>query len=147
MGSLGSFAAAKREYAAPAEPDTFEFAGETFTVKGPIPGMVKIEVGAFFAGQINGNEGAAAIRSVIQSALTSPAREEDGEPVAEDDSEWVRFRELAVDQGIDTEELTELAYVLLGAEMGRPTERRSTSSDGSLPTSTSSNTSASDSPA
>ncbi len=127
MASLGTFAAAKREYETPAEPDTLEFGGETFTVRGTIPGMLQLTVGAWFSGGVDGNEGAAALRSVIRHALTAPAREDNGEAVAEDDSEWQRFYELAVEQHVATEELAEVAYVLLGSAAGRPTERRSTS--------------------
>jgi hypothetical protein len=139
VASLGSFAAAKREHEPSAEPDTFEFCGETFTVRGRIPGMLQLTVGAWFSGVVGGNEGAAALREVIRRALTAPD--------SEDDSEWQRFYELALESGVDTEDLAEVAYVILGAEAGRPTGRRSTSSTGSSPTSTSSSGSASDSPA
>jgi hypothetical protein len=145
VASLGSFAAAKREYETPAEPDTFEFGGETFTVRGTIPGMLQLTIGAWFGGTVGGNEGAAALRDVVRLALTAPAREEDGKTVPEDDSQWQRFYELAVEQDVDTEEIAEVAYVLLGSDAGRPTGRRSTSSTGSSPTSTSSNNSSSDS--
>jgi hypothetical protein len=148
VGSLGTFAAAKREYAQEAaEPDTFEFCGETFTVRGHVPGMVQLTIGAWFGGQVNGNEGAAALRDVLRHALTAPAQEVDGRVTPEDDSQWQRFYELAVEYDVETEDLAEVAYVLIGSATGRPTERRSTSSTGSSPTSTSSSTSSSDSPA
>lgn len=147
MASLGSFAAAKREYETPAEPDTFDFAGQTFTVKGPIPGMVHLTVGASISGKVKGVDGAAALLEAIQHALTVPAHEAGGETVPADDSEWMRFYRHAVASGADTEQIAEVAYELLGADTGRPTERRSTSSTGSPRTGTSSKESASDSPA
>lgn len=143
MASLGTFAAAKREYEPPAEPDTFEFCGETFTVKGTIPGMVHLTVAAAFSGKVTGVDFAAALLEAIRHALTAPAAADK----AEDDSEWLRFYELAVEQKIEPEELRDLTYVLVGADTGRPTVRRSGSSTGSSATSTSSNSSSSDSPA
>jgi hypothetical protein len=142
MASVGSFAAAKREYAPPAEPDTFEFCGETFSVVGTIPGMVRLTVGAWFGGAVSNNEGGGALRDVIRHALTVPAHGDD----PEDDAQWQRFYELSIDHDVDTEDLVHIAYAILGAEAGRPTERRSTSSTGSSPTSSSSNSTASDSP-
>jgi hypothetical protein len=144
MASLGTFAAAKREYApAESEPDTFEFCGETFTVKGTIPGMVHLTVAAAFSGKVTGVDFAAALLEAIQHALTAPAAGD----TAEDESEWLRFYELAVAKSVPTEELRDIAYVLVGADTGRPTVRRSGSSTGSSATSTSSNSSSSDSPA
>ncbi len=144
MASLGTFAAAKREYApVEAEPDTFEFCGETFTVQGTIPGMVHLTVAAAFSGKVGGVDFAAALLEAIRHALTAPA---DGD-TGEDESEWLRFYELAVEQDVAKEELRDIAYVLVGADTGRPTVRRSGSSTGSSATSTSSNSSSSDSPA
>ena len=144
MASLGAFGAAKREYEpAIAEPDTFDLCGETFTVKGTIPGMVHLTVAAAFSGKVGGVDFAAALLEAIRHALTVPAT--DGE--AEDESEWLRFYELAVEQDVETTELRNLAYALVGADTGRPTVRRSGSSTGSSATSTSSNSSSSDSPA
>jgi len=144
MASLGTFAAAKREYEpATTEPDTFEFCGETFTVKGTIPGMVHLTVAAAFSGKVGGVDFAAALLEAIQHALTAPA---DGD-AAEDESEWLRFYELAVAQDVDTTELRNIAYALVGADTGRPTVRRSGSSTGSSGTSTSSNSSSSATPA
>lgn len=123
MASLGSFAAAAREYETPAEPDTFEFCGETFTVRGRIPGIVHLTVGASLSGKISGVDAAAALWEALRHALTKPALEVDGETTAEDDSEWLRFYRLAVERDVETETLTAIAYELLGAEAGRPTER------------------------
>ena len=144
MPSLGTFGAAKREYApAEAEPDTFDFCGETFTVKGSIPGMVHLTVAAAFSGKVGGVDFAAALLEAIRHALTVPANDDEDE----DEAEWLRFYALAVDQDVDTTELRNIAYALVGADTGRPTVRRSGSSTGSSATSTSSNSSSSDSPA
>lgn len=143
MASLGSFAAAKREYEpASNEPDTFEFCGETFTVKGTIPGMVHLSVAAAMSGKVSGVDFAAALLEAIRHALTAPAIGDEAE--AED--EWLRFYRLAVEYDVSSEELRNIAYVLMGADTGRPTVRRSGSSTGSSATSTSSNSSSSDSP-
>jgi len=141
--SLGTFGAAKREYEpASTEPDTFEFCGQTFTVKGTIPGMVHLTVAAAFSGKVEGVDFAAALLEAIRHSLTVPAAGD----TAEDDSEWLRFYEIAVANDVAQEELRDLAYVLVGADTGRPTVRRSGSSTGSSTTSTSSNSSSSDSP-
>jgi len=143
MASLGSFGAAKREYApAETEPDTFEFCGETFTVKGTITGMVHLTVAAAFSGKVTGVDFAAALLEAIRYALTTPAAGD----TAEDESEWLRFYELAVERDAPTEELRDLAYVLVGNDTGRPTVRRSGSSTGSSATSTSSSFSSLDTP-
>lgn len=143
MASLGSFGAAKREYEpASTEPDTFDFCGETFTVKGTIPGMVHLTVAAAFSGKVGGVDFAAALLEAIRHALTAPAAGDE----AEDNSQWLRFYELAIDHDVETTELRNLAYELVGADTGRPTVRRSGSSTGSSATSTSSNSSSSDSP-
>lgn len=141
MASLGSFGAAQREYDPGDDPDTFEFCGETFTVRGPIPGMVQLAIGASISGRTSGSDYASAIWDALQYALTAPAREEDGEMIAEDDSDWLRFHQLATTSRVETEVIAKVAYELLGAQDGRPTERRSTSSTGSSPTSTSSSSS------
>ena len=144
MASLGTFGAAKREFEPDAsEPDTFDFCGETFTVKGTIPGMIHLTVGASFSGKVSGVDFAAALLEAIRHALTAPAA--DGEP--EDEDEWLRFYALAVEHDVDTAELRNIAYALVGADTGRPTGRRSGSSTGSSPTSTPSSFSSSDSPA
>jgi len=147
VGSLGSFGAARREYEVPAEPDTFDFCGETFTVRGTIPSMVHLSVAAAWAGKISGLDGDAAMYEALRYALTVPERKVDGKTEPADKSEWERFRKLAVTANVEGEWLTALTFNLMSAESARPTVRRSTSSDGSSPTSTSSNTSASDSPA
>jgi hypothetical protein len=143
MASLGSFGAAKREYEpAQSEPDTFDFCGETFTVKGPIPGMVHLTVAASIGGKTTGMDFAAAILQAIQHALTAPATDGQGE----DNSEWLRFYQVALANDVETTELRNLVYELVGADTGRPTVRRSGSSTGSSTTSTSSSSSSSDSP-
>jgi len=141
--SLGTFGAAKREYEpASTEPDTFEFCGETFTVKGTIPGMVHLTVGASFSGKVEGVDFAAALLEAIRHSLTAPAAGD----TAEDESEWLRFYNIAVRNDVAVEQLRDIAYVLVGADTGRPTGRRSGSSTGSSATSTSSNFSSSATP-
>lgn len=143
MANLGTFGAAQREYApAEHEPDTFEFCGETFTVKGTIPGMIHLTVAAAIGGKVTGVDFAAALLETIRHALTAPADDD----TAEDESEWLRFYGLAVEQDVTKEELRNIAYVLVGADTGRPTVRRSGSSTGSSATSTSSNSSSSATP-
>lgn len=142
MASLGSFAAAKREYETPAEPDTFEFCGETFIVRGTIPGMVHLTVAASISGKVSGIDFAAALIEAIRHALTAPATDEE----AEDESEWLRFYELAMAHDVSEVDLRDVAYALAGADTGRPTVRRSGSSTGSSATSTNSSSSSSPSP-
>jgi hypothetical protein len=127
MASLGSFAAAAREYEPKADPDTFEFAGETFTVRGAIPGMVHLTVGASTSGKLPAADFAAAVMETLRHALTSPAHDAEGETVPADESEWLRFHELAIANGVKAEHLRDLAYELLAADMGRPTRQRSDS--------------------
>jgi len=144
MANLGTFGAAKREHEpAQSEPDTFEFCGETFTVRGTIPGMVHLTVAAALSGKVTGVDFAAAVLEAIRHALTVPAAGDE----AEDDSEWLRFYGLAIEHDVEAEELRNISYVLVGADTGRPTVRRSGSSTGSSATSTSSSSSSSDSPA
>jgi hypothetical protein len=148
MASLGTFAAAAREYDPDAHaPDTFEFCGETFTVRGTIPSMLHLTVAAAWVGKLSAFDGDAALYEALRHALTVPERKVDGVTHLADTSEWDRFYRLAIDNNVEGEWLTAIVFKIMGAEDARPTERRSTSSDGSSPTGTSSNTSASDSPA
>lgn len=142
MASLGTFGAAMREREPNAEPDTFEFCGETFTVHGTIPSMLHLTIAAAWAGKVSAFEGDAAMFEALRHALTVPAH--DGAPA--DASEWDRLYRLAIDRDVEAEWLTALVFNLMAAEDGRPTERRSTSSTGSSPTSQSSSSSSSDSP-
>lgn len=125
MASLGTFEAAVREYEPPADPDTFELCGETFTVRGAIPGMLHLTVGASLSGKIRGVDAAAAMWEALRYALTVPAGKSGDEDVPEDDSEWQRFYQLTVDRRVETETIAEIAYQLLGAEVGRPTGQQS----------------------
>jgi hypothetical protein len=141
--SLGSFAAAKREYEAPAEPDTFEFCGETFTVRGTIPSMLHLTVAAAWAGKISAFEGDAALYEALKYALTVPERTDGGKTIPADTSEWDRFYRLSVDRDAEGEWLTAIVFNIMAAEDARPTERLSTSSTGQSSTGTSSSGSAS----
>jgi hypothetical protein len=138
MASLGTFGAAKREYETPAEPDTFEFCGETYTVRGVIPTMLDLELAAGYAGKIGSVATNAAMFEALRIALTGPD---------EDDlAQWHQFRRAAIDNNVDDDEIARLTLTLCGWQIGVPTGQPSTSSDGQLPTSPSSNTSASASP-
>lgn len=146
MASLGTFGAVVREYEPPTDPDTFELCGETFRVVGEIPGMVELKLGAALTGKLGGLEGDAALYEALRHALTVPEREADGKLVGADASEWDRFCEVATTKGASGDWLTALVLNILSAQLGRPTVRPSTSSDGQPPTSTPSNTSSSPSP-
>lgn len=146
MASLGSFSAAVREYDPAAERDEFDFYDEHFVVYGEIPAIVDLTMTAAVVGKATSIDGDAALFEALKAALTIPAREVDGEPVRADDSQFDRFYRLAIRNDAPAELLTTIAYKILGAQVGRPTKRRSISSAGPLPTSTSSNSSASTSP-
>jgi hypothetical protein len=147
MASLGSFGATVREFDPDGERDTFEFFGETFVVEGVIPAMLDIQLGAAIAGKIDKIDANAAFYAVLRCALTKPEREVDGKTVPEDESQFDRFYLLAVNKRCDLDELIHLAFSLIGAQGGKATEPQPTSAPGSPHTSTSSNSSASDSPA
>jgi hypothetical protein len=72
MASLGTFGAAVREREPNAEPDTFEFCGETFTVHGTIPSMLHLTIAAAWAGKVSAFEGDAALFEALRHALTVP---------------------------------------------------------------------------
>lgn len=144
MASLGTFAAAKREYEASAEPDTFDFCGETFAVRGTIPSMLHLTVAAAWAGKIPAFDGDAALYEALQHALTVPDRTVDGKTIPADTSEWDRFYRLSIDQDVEGEWLTALVFNIMAAEDARPTRRLSTSSTGQSSTGTSSSEPASD---
>jgi hypothetical protein len=148
MASLGSFGTAIREYApALAEPDTFEFCGESFEVVGHVPAIVELTMSAAMAGKVSALDGDAAMYEVLRFALTDPERRDGDEVVRADDSRWDRFYQLAAERDPEPEVLTTIALKILAAQIGRPTVRRSTSSPGPLPTGTPSSSSASDTPA
>jgi hypothetical protein len=60
VASLGSFAAAPVSTTRTRAPDTFEFCGETFTVRGTIPSMLHLTVAAAWIGKISAFDGDAA---------------------------------------------------------------------------------------
>lgn len=146
MASLGSFGAAIRELDPDVEHDTFDFYGETFSVVGDVPAIVELTLTAALAGKVNGMAGDAALFETLRHALTAPEREQDGKTVPADSSEWQRFYRLAAAKRAESDVLTELAYNIVGWKVGRPTEQRSTSESGSLPTTTNSSSPASGSP-
>jgi hypothetical protein len=146
MPRLGSFGAAVREFDPDGARDTFDFFGETFTVEGVIPSMLHLQLGAALAGKIAEMDGNAAVYAVLRCALSKPKREVDGKTVEEDDSQFDRFYMLAVDRRCNLDSLLDLVLSMFEAQSGRPTEQQPTSPPGPLPTSTPSNSSASDSP-
>lgn len=140
MSNLGSFGAAVRELDPDAEPDTFEFFGETFAVYGVIPPVVMMQLGAAFTGKIDSHEGNAAMWMAMSSALTKPGDEPD-------DSQFDRWYKLAARKRADTVTLIKLTTALFEAQAARPTGELPDSTDGQLATSPSSNGSSSTPPA
>ncbi|MFI5833215.1 hypothetical protein ACIA5A_06010 [Micromonospora sp. NPDC051300] len=147
MANLGSFGAAIREADPRAEADVFDFCGEQFTVVGKLPPMLMVQLGAAATGKIDEQEGLGAIWEAMRCSLTVPERLADGVSVPADPSAFGRFYRLAVERCVEVDDLIALTMALFEAQAGRPTEQRPDSPVGSLPTSTSSNTSPSPSPA
>lgn len=151
MAHIGTFGAARREANPTVEKDTFDFCGETFTVEDTIPAMLMIQLGASATGKIDEQEGLGAIWEAMRVSLTVPERTTvvDGQEqtAAADGTQFDRFYRLAVAHRVEIEDLMAVAMALFQQQAGRPTEQRPTSPDGSLSTSTSSNTSPSAHPA
>lgn len=144
MAKLGSFGAAVRELDPDAERDTFDFFDSEFTVHGVIPPILMLRLGAFMAGELGDIEANAVVYKALRRALTIP-----GDPSTKtrpDLSEFDRFEELALTRMCSTEELIRLVFSLVGIQIAFPTEQPPTSPDGQLPTSESSNSSASVTP-
>jgi hypothetical protein len=146
MANLGSFGAALREADPAAEQDTFEFCGTQFAVRGEIPAMLMLQLGAALSNKIDEAEGMAAVWEALRCSLTAPAREVDGKPVPEDGRPFAQLYKLAVNHNVSLEDLMKLTMTLFEAQSGRPTVPQPASSDGQRPTSTSSNSSASPHP-
>lgn len=146
MASLGSFGAAAKEADPDADQDTFEFCGESFTVVGEVPAMVELTLTASLAGKVGPIEGDTAVFEALRYALTVPEREQGGKNTPADATQWRRFYQVAVDKKQPGQELSAVALNIIGWQVGRPTERRSTSESGSSQTGTNSNSSASDTP-
>jgi hypothetical protein len=144
MPSLGSFGAALREFDPDSERDTFDFFGETFVVEGIIPAMLNLQLGAALSGKIAEMDGNAAMYEAMRCALTKPERTDGDQVTDADDAPFDRFYRLAVQKRCELGQLIQLVFTLVGAQSGRPTEQQPTSQPGPLPTSTSSNQSASD---
>ncbi|WP_326564557.1 hypothetical protein [Micromonospora peucetia] len=147
MANLGSFGAAVREADPRAEKDTFEFCGEQFEVKGKLPPMLMVQLGAATTGKIDEQEGLGAIWEAMRCSLTEPERQVDGETIPADPAAFLRFYRLAVERCVELDDLIALAMALFEAQAGRPTAQRPDSQPGSLPTSTSSSGSSSTHPA
>lgn len=144
MAKLGSFGAAVREFDPDSERNTFDFFGREFTVYGVIPPMLMLQLGAAMTGKISDVEGNAAMWEALRCALTRPG--DTDRKIRPDDTQFDQFYRAAVDRTCTTDELIKLVFALLGAQAGLPTEQLPTSQDGQLPTSASSNSSASDTP-
>lgn len=147
MANLGSFGAAVRELDPAADPDTFEFFDQTFTVYGVLPPVLQVQLGAASSGNIEEAQGLAAIWETMRCCLTRPPRtvaEFDPDTRTprtepEDAAQFHRWFKLAVDNRCTLEELLKLALALFEAQAGLPTDGRSTSSGGAPTTSPSSN--------
>jgi hypothetical protein len=139
---LGSFGAAVKEADPDAEVDTFDFFGTEFTVRGVIPPMLVLRLGALMAGELGQIEANAVVYKALRCALTIPAVGD----VRADESEFDRFEALANDRLCTADELLRLVYSLLGIQIAFPTEQQPTSPDGLPGTGESSNSSASDTP-
>lgn len=144
MAKLGSFGAAVREADPDSERDTFDFFGQEFTVRGVIPAMLVLRLGALMAGELGEIEANAVVYKALRCALTVPA--EPGSKGRGDEADFDRFEELANDRMCTADELLRLVYSLLGIQIAFPTEQPPASPDGPLPTSESSSSSASDTP-
>jgi hypothetical protein len=132
---LGEFGAAQRELGG--EKDDFVFCGEAFVVEQRMPAVLMLQLGAATTGKVDESEGFAAIWRALEISLTKPA-EPDGEP---DRSQFRKFYDLAVEQGVDLNDMMRLVMALFEAQSGRPTQPVSASSPGRSPTSPSSSAS------
>lgn len=138
---LGEFGAAQRELSG--ETDDFVFFGQTFTVTGTIPAVLALRLAAAATGMIDdANEGYAVMYLALRYSLTTPETvDATGKKVEADESQFVRFSELAEAKNCDLSDLMRLAFTLFEAQSGRPTRQASDSSPGPSPTSSSSSTS------
>lgn len=132
---IGEFGAAKRELSG--EKDDFVFCGEVFTVERTLPAVLMLQLGASVSGKIDETEGFAAIWEALRVSLTIPEHDD----VSEDDAPFRKLYGLAVDNGVDLEDMMKLVMVLFEAQTGRPTRQAPASLDGLPNTSPSLNTS------
>jgi hypothetical protein len=146
MAKLGTFGAAVREFDPDGERDEFEFFGQTFEVRGVIPPMLMLQLGAAIAGKIGDMEGNAAMWQALRCALSTPEQQDGDKTTPSDESQFDRFYLLAVNKRCDIDTLISLVWSLVGAQGGKATAPLPTSPDGQPITSTSSSSSASDSP-
>lgn len=142
MPSIGSFNSAVREIDPAAEPVTFEFFGEQFTVQDGIPPILMLQFGAAAAGQARGMESMATVFEILRTSLTRPV----ADSKRGDTAEFDRFYQLALARKCDEDDLVALAWSLVGAQSDLPTVQLPTSPDGQLPTSENSNSSSPDTP-
>lgn len=126
MASLGTFGAAEREGDPAREPDTFDYYGETFTVRdrvGIMP-LLKFAVVAQTGVDSSEMEALAAMHSLVMACIVT--------------SDVPRFEKVATEHDADTEELMDICKALYQAVTARPTGQPSDSADGSQTTTTSS---------
>lgn len=143
MTHLGSFGAAVRELDPDAEPDTFEFLDQTFTVHGVIPPILTWQLSNSIAGNGTTSSFRAALFGALHAALTKPPAQE-GEPA--DQSEFERFYLLATRRKATEDSLHDLVNKLFEVQAGRPTGEPHGSSPGPSETGPSSNGSSSTPP-
>ncbi len=116
--SLGELGAAADEAQPPAEPTTFTFHGEEFTLParvGSLP-LMRFAAAAEAGAELETMEGRAAVYTLIRSVV--------------DRGDWARFERTANEHAVQTVELLEVCTAILTHFAGRPTVRPSDSSDG-----------------
>ena len=149
MAHLGEFG---RELAAldvgegsgPAEPDTFTFHGETFTVREHVSALPRMRYAhALLATQDAGRRVNAMFAAAATDEDILAARRVDGQAMTEwmaaqyrylqdviDPAEWDRFEAAAVRAGADQAELVAVANGIIAAVAGRPRTRSGDSPSG-----------------
>jgi hypothetical protein len=138
---IGDFGAAKRELSG--EKDDFVFCGELFVVERAMPAVLMLQLGASVSGKIDETEGFAAIWEALRVSLTVPeyrrlaatdeyddADENRNILVPEDDTPFRKLYGLAVDNGVELEDMMKLVMGLFEAQTGRPTKSAPASSGG-----------------
>jgi hypothetical protein len=119
-----------------------------------LPAVLMLQLGASVSGKIDETEGFAAIWEALRVSLTVPeyrrlaatdeyddADENRNILVPEDDSPFRKLYGLAVDNGVELEDMMKLVMGLFEAQTGRPTKSAPASSGGPPTISPSSNTS------
>jgi hypothetical protein len=115
---LGELGAAEQETDAEAEPTTFGFHGERFSLPARIGSLPLMRFAAAAEADVNieSMAGKAAVYSLIRAVV--------------DPADWPRFEKTANAHAADTAELLDVCTAILVHFAGRPTVRPSDSSDG-----------------